>query len=182
MFRTEGQTATEPGPLPSHIEDTVAAIAELHLQHKNQTTRPQLWAARFVRIFGRTRALFLMAAGVLAWIAANMILPLAGRAAFDPPPFSGLADIASVAGVFFTLLILITQRRDDDLSRRWEQLTLQLSFLSERKAAKAIELLEELRRDHPGIHNRKDIEAEEMAKPTDAQFISDIKEIQPDLE
>ncbi|WP_207210943.1 hypothetical protein, partial [Lichenibacterium minor] len=51
------------------------------------------------------------------------------------------------------------------------QLTLELSILSEKKSAKIIELLEELRRDLPAVRNRVDEEASEMAKPADPQAV-----------
>ena len=63
------------------------------------------------------------------------------------------------------------QRRDDQLASHREQMTLQLGILSEQKAAKIIQLLEELRRDHPSIHNRLDSEAHAMSTPANPQTV-----------
>ena len=49
--------------------------------------------------------------------------------------------------LYVTVLILTTQRRDDQLASYREQLTLELAILGEQKSAKIISLLEELRRD-----------------------------------
>jgi uncharacterized membrane protein len=72
--------------------------------------------------------------------------------------------------VVMTIVILISQRRAEMLADRREQLMLQLAFLGDRKQAKVIALLEELRRDDPFIRNRTDREAAAMTEspsPTD---------------
>jgi hypothetical protein len=46
-------------------------------------------------------------------------------------------------------------------------------MLAERKNAKIIELLEQLRRDHPDIADRVDEDAIAMAQPTDAAAVID---------
>jgi uncharacterized membrane protein len=74
-------------------------------------------------------------------------------------------------------LILITQRREDELAGHRDQLTLQLGILSEQKSAKIIELLEELRRDAPDLRNRLDPEATAMSTPADHEVLNAIKEI-----
>jgi uncharacterized membrane protein len=76
------------------------------------------------------------------------------------------------------VLILATQRREDQLAQHREQLILELALLSEQKTAKVIELLEEFRRDNPHIHDRIDRQADAMAQPADPQQVLDsIKEI-----
>jgi uncharacterized membrane protein len=70
-----------------------------------------------------------------------------------------------------TVFILATQRREDELANRHEQLTLELAMLSEQKAAKIILLLEELRQDHPEIQDRVDKEAVAMSSPADSRSI-----------
>jgi uncharacterized membrane protein len=69
------------------------------------------------------------------------------------------------------MLILVTQRRQDKLSERRAQLTLELAIIADRKNAKIIALLEELRRDHPDVPNRRDTESDEMAKAEDPQSV-----------
>ena len=54
------------------------------------------------------------------------------------------------------ILILSTQRRADQLAELREQMTLELASVTERKVAKVIELIEELRRDSPTLKNRTD--------------------------
>jgi uncharacterized membrane protein len=94
-----------------------------------------------------------------------------GYRPLDPPPFAGLADFASLASLCLVVVIVTTQRRDDRLARHRELLTLELAILTEQKAAKAIALLEELRRDFPLVHDRVDPQADIMAKPADPQTV-----------
>jgi uncharacterized membrane protein len=69
------------------------------------------------------------------------------------------------------VLILITQRHENRLEETRAQLTLQVAMLAERKNAKIIELLEQLRRDHPNIADRVDEDATAMSQPTDAEAV-----------
>jgi uncharacterized membrane protein len=77
----------------------------------------------------------------------------------------------SLAALYTTVLILAAQRRENELASHHEHLTLELAILSEQKTAKIISLLEELRVDHPDIHDRIDDEAAAMSAPTDPQSV-----------
>ena len=96
-----------------------------------------------------------------------------GVPAFDPFPFSLLSVAASIAALYITLFILIAQRHDDDLSTRRDQLTLEIAILAEQKSAKTIALLEEMRRDSPGLANRRDDTVDALATPADPQIVLD---------
>lgn len=48
---------------------------------------------------------------------------------------------------------------------------MQIALLTEQRSAKLIELLEELRRDLPNVHNRMDEAAELMAQASDPAAI-----------
>ncbi len=69
------------------------------------------------------------------------------------------------------MLILTTQRREDQLAGYREQLSLELAILSEQKSAKIISLLEEMRRDSPSLKNRVDEEAAAMSIAADPQAV-----------
>ena len=76
-----------------------------------------------------------------------------------------------MASLFIAVLILTTQRREGQLANHRAQLTLEIAILAERKSAKAIELLEELRRDSPTLVDRYDGQAHAMSAPTDHQSV-----------
>src|SRR5205085_11781582 len=96
-----------------------------------------------------------------------------GGTAFDTPPYPRLMGGLGLVALYMTVLILTTQRRADRLASRREQMTLELSLLGERKTAKIVELLEELRRDSPNVKDRTVNEAKAMATPVDTRSVRD---------
>lgn len=158
--------------LPAHIEDTVRAIAELHAEHHRQATAVERLFDRSVRFVARPHFVGLLTAAILLWIVGNTALSVAGLTA-DRPPFQILQDLGEALGLYLTVLILITQRREDEIAQHREQLTLELAIISEQKSAKIIQLLEELRRDNPMIKDRVDHEANALAVPADPQAVLD---------
>ena len=157
--------------LPAHIEETVAAIARVHAEHHQQTVPLQRLLTRLTS--GASHPLFVcvLLAGVGSWMVVNLLLPRFGLPAFDEFPFNLLQGAISLAGLVIASLILTTQRRDDELASYREQLTLELSIIAEQKTAKMIGLLEELRRDLPGVENRVDHEAEALSQSSDPELI-----------
>jgi uncharacterized membrane protein len=175
MTDPDTETAAAPAPiLPDHIEQTIQAIARLHVQHRRGATRLQRTVDGLTRFFGRPRFAGLLALFILGWIAFNSLSPGGSRAAFDPWPFSALQGLGTMVALFMTVFILITQRRDDELSELRGQLTLELAMLSEQKTAKLIELLEELRRDLPNVHDRIDREATALSRPADPEAVLEV--------
>ena len=83
---------------------------------------------------------------IVGWVGLNAVLRRA-EIAPDPYPYPLLALIVSCGGLLLAAMILIAQRHEDELSTRRDQLTLEVAILGEQKSAKAIALLEELRRD-----------------------------------
>ena len=169
---------TEPTPiLPAHIEETVSAIARLHADHYDHASPLQRMVDRLTAGAGRPEFVALLATCALLWVGLNVLLPRFGLQPIDRPPFAWLSVVASLIALSMTCLILTTQRREDELADHREQLTLELAILGEQKMAKLIALVEELRRDHPGVHDRVDSEADAMSAPIDPQVVLDaIKE------
>ncbi len=171
-----------PPILPAHIEDTVQAIARLHAEHHGQATASQRIVERLTARAGRPGFLILLTALMIAWTAGNLIVLAIGHKPWDEPPFSWLQGATGVAALYMTILILATQRREDQLASHREQLTLELGILSEQKAAKIIQLLEELRRDSPDVRNRVDHEALALSSPADPEAVlSAIKDTHDDM-
>ena len=159
--------------LPAHIDETVRAIARLHAEHYQRSTPLQRIVDRMTALVGRLGFVGLLTAVVLVWMAANLVTAWAGREPLDPPPFAWLQGVVGLMALYMTALILATQRREDQLAGHREQLTLELAILGEQKSAKIIELLEEMRRDDPSLHNRVDHEAAAMSLPADPQAVLD---------
>jgi uncharacterized membrane protein len=165
-----GSDDSPPMP-PINIEETIKAIARVHAEHRVSATRHQRALERVTALLSRPGFLVSLIAAAVGWTGLNILAPTLGYRPLDPPPFAGLADFASLASLFLVVVIVTTQRRDDRLARHRELLTLELAILTEQKAAKAIALLEEFRRDFPLVHDRVDAQADIMAKPADPQTV-----------
>jgi uncharacterized membrane protein len=150
-----------------HIEETVRAIARLHADHQQRATRIDRATDRATAFLGHPSFLGVVTLVVIFWVGANLGLQWIGRAPIDAPPFPWLGQAITLMALYMAGLILMTQRRADDLAGHREQMTLELSILSEQKAAKIIELIEELRQDSPQIRDRVDDEALAMATRAD---------------
>lgn len=153
----------------SDIKETVEGLAELHRQHERSTTRMQRAANRVTSALGRPAAVALIILLIVGWILGNYLALRLGVQALEEFPYPQLAFIATIAAVLIALLILTTQRHQDQLAERRAQLTLQVAILSEKKVAKIIALLEEQRRENPMLVSRVDDEADAMAQPVDPQ-------------
>jgi uncharacterized membrane protein len=91
----------------------------------------------------------------------------------DPPPFVWLQGAITTGALYVAILILTTQRREEQLSSQREQLLLELAILNDQKSSKIIELLEESRRDNPMIADRIDGGARTMSTPSDHRAVMD---------
>jgi uncharacterized membrane protein len=149
----------------------VQAIAAVHAEHYQQASLLQQIVGRATAIVGRPAFSVILIATVLGWVSGNLAVPLVGGAPWDPPPFPSLAAAASVVALYTTVLILATQRHDDELARRRDQLTLEIAILGEQKSAKILQILEEMRNHSPHLENRADQEARHMSASADPQSI-----------
>lgn len=157
--------------LPGHVEDTVRSLAQLHADHHRNATRHDRVVERTTALLARPLLMVALTIIVAAWVGANLAVPSFGYAPFDPPPFPWLTGAISLASLYMVVLILAAQRRDDQLTQRREQLTLELAMVSEQKTAKIIQLLEEFRRDTPHVHDRPDPQAAAMARSSDPRSV-----------
>jgi uncharacterized membrane protein len=179
----EAKPALDAGDtVPAHVEDTVQAVARFHATHQEEASPLQRVIERATRRAGSPAFITLLTVLVVSWTALNLALVLMGRAPIDEPPFFWLQGAVTVTALYMTAFILTTQRREDKLAGLRDQLTLELSILSEQKSAKIIQLLEELRRDDPNISDRLDEQADALSTPADPNVVVDaLKDTQEPL-
>jgi uncharacterized membrane protein len=173
MTRNNEAAHDDDPDLPSHVEDTVQAVARFQASHDAAASTLQRLIERTTRRAGSPTFIALLTVLVIGWIAFNLGLIVFGHRPIDKPPFFWLQGVVALTALYMTVFILTTQRRDDKLAGLRDQLTLELSILSEQKSAKIIELLEELRRDDPHMPDRQDDHAAALAKPADPNAVLD---------
>jgi uncharacterized membrane protein len=171
--RMTSVTSREPAGVPHHVEDAVATIAALHAAHHREARALQRAVSRATSGIAQPGTLILITLAIALWVTINLTLPKFGHAALDPFPFSLLGTIVSTIALYLAAMILMTQRHDDEMATRREQITLELAILSEQKSSKIIELLEEFRRNDPNQGDHRDEVAEALAEPADAQVVLD---------
>jgi len=168
--------------LPLHIAETVDAIAWIHADHQLKRTGVERFIDNWTAGLARPAVLAAVLCGVALWIAINSLAPVVGYTIIDQPPFPWLSEALTFLGLIMGILILSTQRRADQLAELREQMTLELASVTERKVAKVIELIEELRRDSPYLENRTDQEATQMSVRTSpAEVLVAIKDSHEDI-
>jgi len=157
--------------LPPHIEQTVQAIARLHQAHEERATTLERLVDRLTALVARPAFIGATLAAVAIWIGANLLLRRLAGWSFDSPAFPWLQGAGTLAAILITTLVLVSQRRKDELSELREQLILELAIMTEQKSAKLIALMEEMRRDNPMLADRVDTEAEDMSTAADPEIV-----------
>lgn len=160
--------APQAEALADHVTETVDIIAAFQEAHDAGASPLQRAMEVTTGHLGRPALVAAVILGIAAWIGATLVL---GSRDATQPSFAWLELAATVFALLVAMLILVTQRRQDQLSERRAKLTLELAIVADRKTAKLIALLEELRRDHPDLQERDDAESRAMARPTDPQTV-----------
>jgi uncharacterized membrane protein len=160
----ERDRAAPPDPLSQHVAHTVETVASVQSRVQRQVTRHQRAIDVLTTALGRPRTLYVIIGLVGGWCAGNAL-----RASpIDPPPFFWLQGSMGLSAILLATMILITQNRQTREAEQRAQLDLQVNLLVEKKVAKLIDLIEELRRDLPNVKNRVDEAANAMTETVDA--------------
>ncbi|HEX4858963.1 MAG TPA: DUF1003 domain-containing protein [Usitatibacteraceae bacterium] len=138
------------------ISQNLKAILEFYTREQEKLSSSQRLVERFSGFIGRPAFLGIILVFAALWIVFNAILRATGSGEFDPPPYFWLQGIVSLGALITTNVVLATQNRLAQLEERRAHLDLKVTLLTEQKAAKLIDLLEELRRDLPGVPDRHD--------------------------
>ena len=153
------------------ISQNIEAILEFYAREEQKISRSQRILERFSGLIGRPIFLGFILLFVALWIFANAVLRQSGRVEFDPAPFFWLQGIVGLGALLTATVVLIKQNRLARLAEQRAHLDLKVTLLTEQKAAKLIDLLEELRRDLPNVRNRHDPEAAALQKSMNPDLV-----------
>ncbi len=138
------------------ISQNIEAILEFYAREEQKLSRPQRILERIGGLIGQPVFLVFILLFVALWMLANAVLRQFGMTEFDPAPFLWLQGIVGLGALLTTTVVLIRQNRLAKLEEQRAHLDLKVTLLTEQKAAKLIDLMEELRRDLPNVKNRHD--------------------------
>lgn len=141
------------------ISQNIEAVLDFYTREEQKMTGSQRVMERISRFVGQPAFLGIILLSVTLWIFANVALRAFGRTEFDPAPYFWLQGIVALSALLITTVVLGKQNRLAKLEEQRAHLDLKVNLLTEQKAAKLIDLMEELRRDLPNVRNRHDSEA-----------------------
>jgi uncharacterized membrane protein len=166
-------------PLPDPIGKSIEAIVELHTKEIQNLSSHQRILEKGAQFFEKPAFLYSLVIGLGIWIFGSAlnsteVFPL------KFPTFNWLEHGLDAAALLISTGVIIRQTRQEKFAEQRSQLMLQLNLLSERKIAKIINLIEELRTDLPDVVNRYDSEATIMQDAADP--IAVLKSLQENID
>jgi uncharacterized membrane protein len=137
----------------------IETVLDFYTREEEKISRSQRFLERISNLVGQPVFLGFILVFVAVWTVANALLRRVGMTEFDPAPFPWLQGLAGLGALLTAIVVLTKQNRLAKLAEQRAHLDLKVTLLTEQKAAKLIDLLEELRRDLPNVSNRHDPEA-----------------------
>jgi uncharacterized membrane protein len=141
------------------ISQNISAVLDFYTREEQKISRSQRILERISRFLGQPLFIGIILVFVALWMLANAVMHSRGFEEFDPVPYIWLQGIIGLAGLLTATVVLIKQNRMARLDEQRAHLDLKVMLLTEQKAAKMIDLLEELRRDMPNVKDRHDSDA-----------------------
>lgn len=153
------------------VSQNIEAVLEFYARADQKISHSQRMVERISSYIGQPVFLGIILLTVAFWIVANATFLHFGMAEFDPAPYLWLQGIVGLCALLTTTVILAKQNRLAKLEEQRAHLDLKVTLLTEQKAAKLIDLLEELRRDLPNVKNRDDPEAAALQQAMNPELV-----------
>jgi uncharacterized membrane protein len=153
------------------ISQNIEAVLAFYTREEQKISRSQRILERVSNFIGQPVFLGFILLFVAFWMLANALLGQIGMAEFDPAPYFWLQGIVGLGALLTATAVLTRQNRLARLAEQRAHLDLKVTLLTEQKAAKLIDLLEELRRDLPNVRNRHDPEAAVLQKSMNPDLV-----------
>ena len=99
---------------PRHVEETVERLTEMQREQDEATTTVQRLANWATALLSNPRFVLFVFALVVTWTLGNSLARHLGLPAIDLFPYPDLALVATVAAFLLALIILSTQRHEDE--------------------------------------------------------------------
>lgn len=161
--------------LPSPAQENLDLLRRYQDREDAKISGMQLLIERISAIFGSPAYFAFAVAFIVLWVAVNYWGLHQGWRHVDAPPFFWLQALVSSNALLLTVTVLIRQNRMGQIADHRMHLDLQINMLTEQKAAKILQIVDELQRELTAIRQpergKHDSEVAEMTKPTDTHAI-----------
>ena len=165
-------------PLSEQVVKNIETIIKFQTKQERKLPIRDRLIEKIAAFFGKSEFLYLQLLFFTSWAICSHLAPQ--LLPFGLPQFDIQEMGVDIASLLIATGVLVQQTRQDKLAEQRSHLILQINLLTEQKIAKIIELMEELRSDHPDIRDREDWEAQIMQQATDPQIVLNI--LQENLE
>jgi uncharacterized membrane protein len=152
-------------PEARQISQNIEAVVDFYKREDLKISRWQRWLEALSMTMGKPWFMAGICLFVLVWALTNVALDATGKDAFDPAPFLWLQGMVGLGALLTATVVLSKQNRFAKLAEQRAHLDLKVTLLIEQKAAKLIDLVEELRHDLPNVHDRSDAKAQALQQP-----------------
>jgi uncharacterized membrane protein len=158
---TPSTGALQPGSFATVLERNIEVLKQKRQEKAQQASLQERLANVITRFSGSMTFVYLHAALVAFWIAANVgFIP--GIPPFDPT-FVILATVASVEAIFLSTFVLISQNRAAAEAEKRAELDLQTNLLSEHEITRLLSLTIAIA-DRMGIKEAQDPSLSELKR------------------
>lgn len=162
--------------IPAAMHEHLGTVSDFYARHEDKVTPAQRIVEKMSLFLGSPVYVAGNLVVAVLWIIWNLAAPGLGFEQWDEPPFFWLQGFIALNAFVISTTVLIRQNRMAIVANQHAHLDLQVNLLAEEKSSKIIQMLDELRRDLPNVHNKVDHEVEELAKPTDTEAVLSIIE------
>ena len=162
---------SDPEPGDDPIDQNIQAILDFYVREEEKLSSSQRTIERFSTFVGRPLFLGIVLIIVLSWMFLNILAANFKFVEFDPAPYFWLQGLVGLSGLLTSIIVLIKQNRLARMDEMRLHLDLKVTLLTEQKAAKMIDLLEELRRDLPNVRDRDDQHAATLKQAMNPELV-----------
>lgn len=147
--RSAEQAAASPGAAAHAqneiIRKNIATITEMQQREDAALPAQEKIAGQITAFSGSMTFVYIHAVWFGLWILLNVgIIKIPYLSQFDPYPFGLLTLVVSLEAIFLSTFVLIAQNRLARQSERRAELDLHINLLAEQKAAKVLEMLDQI--------------------------------------
>lgn len=160
-------SARSSAALTPAARENIEILSDYNDREEDRISGLQRLIERISEIFGSPAYFAFALTFIVAWVIVNTWGRHQGWTHVDEPPFFWLQGLVSSNALLLTVAVLIRQTRMERLAAHRAHLDLHINLLTEKKVAKLLELLDDLRGATPGLGAGTDSQTQELAKPAD---------------
>ena len=151
-------------------------IRSLKARADERRTASEKFADWMTHWFGSVGFLVFNLLLFVTWLLVNTG-KISGIKPFDPYPFTFLTMVVSLEAIILAITVLISQNREMKLADLRDEIDLRVDMIAEKEVTKIMKLVV-LLAEKNGVDLSKDLELQEMLKPTDMGRIQKVLERQ----